>query len=174
VGTAERISAITPVVGSGSLRERNSSTPLFRIRGEPEASTSESRSAPRCNPPDARTIMKRHDENTRGSGRMTKNLVSVAKKCVEQSIRFQPDRPCLVARSGNLESVDAPLRMVLDKVIVKDWRVDLHDNIPLPKPTPPPEQKVSTKFDLRSTCRRIWRGANYAGQRSQTAGIGRR
>jgi len=44
------------------------------------------------------------------------------------------------------------LRMVLDKVVVRDWRVDVHYNIPLPKPTPTPEHKVSTKFDLRSTC----------------------
>jgi site-specific DNA recombinase len=43
------------------------------------------------------------------------------------------------------------LRMVLDKVVVNDWRVDVHYNIPLPKPTPPPGPKVSTKFDLRST-----------------------
>ena len=39
-----------------------------------------------------------------------------------------------------------------DKVVVNDWRVDLHYNIPLPKPTPTPEEKVSTLFDLRSTC----------------------
>jgi hypothetical protein len=42
---------------------------------------------------------------------------------------------------------------VLDKVVVNEWRVDVHYNIPLPNPAPTPEQKVSTKFDLRSTCK---------------------
>ena len=51
----------------------------------------------------------------------------------------------------SFENKQKLLRMVLDKVVVNDWRVDLHYNIPLPKPTPTPEQKVSTKFDLRST-----------------------
>ena len=40
------------------------------------------------------------------------------------------------------------LRMVLDKVVVKDWRVDVHYKIPLPRPSHPVEQKVSTNFDL--------------------------
>jgi len=40
------------------------------------------------------------------------------------------------------------LRMVLDKVVVKDWRVDVHYNIPLPRPSHPTEQGVSTNFDL--------------------------
>jgi site-specific DNA recombinase len=52
----------------------------------------------------------------------------------------------------SFENKQKLLRMVLDKVVVKDWRVDVHYNIPLPKPTPMPEQNVSTKFDLRSTC----------------------
>jgi site-specific DNA recombinase len=52
----------------------------------------------------------------------------------------------------SFENKQKLLRMVLEKVTVKDWRVDVHYNIPLPKPTPLPEQKVSTKFDLRSTC----------------------
>jgi site-specific DNA recombinase len=52
----------------------------------------------------------------------------------------------------SFENKQKLLRMVLDKVVVKDWRVDVHYNIPLPKLTPLPEQKVSTKFDLRSTC----------------------
>jgi site-specific DNA recombinase len=52
----------------------------------------------------------------------------------------------------SFENKQKLVRMVLDKVVVKDWRVDMHYNIPLPKPTPPPEPKVSTKFDLRSTC----------------------
>jgi site-specific DNA recombinase len=52
----------------------------------------------------------------------------------------------------SFENKQKLLRMVVDQVVVNDWRVDVHYNIPLPKPTPPPEQKVSTKFDLRSTC----------------------
>jgi site-specific DNA recombinase len=54
----------------------------------------------------------------------------------------------------SFENKQKLLRMVLDKVVVNEWRVDVHYNIPLPKSTPPPpEQKVSTKFDLRSTCK---------------------
>ena len=52
----------------------------------------------------------------------------------------------------SFENKQKLLRMVLDKIVVNDWKVDVHYNIPLPKPTPPPERKVSTKFDLRSTC----------------------
>lgn len=52
----------------------------------------------------------------------------------------------------SFENKQKLLRMVLDKVVVNEWRVDVHYNIPLPKPAPTPEQKVSTKFDLRSTC----------------------
>src|SRR2546425_1707487 len=55
----------------------------------------------------------------------------------------------------SFENKQKLLRMVLDKVVVNDWRVDVHYNIPLPRPTPTPEQKVSTKFDLRSTCHRF-------------------
>lgn len=45
--------------------------------------------------------------------------------------------------SGNLKHISFEnkqklLRMVLDKVVVKDWRVDVHYNIPLPR-VPPPE-----------------------------------
>ena len=40
------------------------------------------------------------------------------------------------------------LRMVLAKVVVTDWRVDVHYNIPLPRPSHPMEQGVSTNFDL--------------------------
>ena len=43
-------------------------------------------------------------------------------------------------------------RIVLDKVVVNEWKVDVYYNIPLLKPTPTPEDKLSTKFDLRSTC----------------------
>lgn len=44
------------------------------------------------------------------------------------------------------------LRMVLEKVVVKDWRVDLHYKIPISEPASPEGRKVSTKFNLRSTC----------------------
>jgi site-specific DNA recombinase len=40
------------------------------------------------------------------------------------------------------------LRMVLDNVVVKDWRVDVHYNIPLSRPSAPTKQKVSTNLDL--------------------------
>ena len=65
---------------------------------------------------------------------------------------------CLVSSSLkriSFENKQKLLRVVLDKVVVNDWRVDVYYNIPLSKgtPTPPtPEQKVSTKFDLRSAC----------------------
>jgi site-specific DNA recombinase len=52
----------------------------------------------------------------------------------------------------SFENKQKLLRMVLDKVVVNEWKVDVHYNIPLLKPTPTSEQKVSTKFDLRSTC----------------------
>jgi len=52
----------------------------------------------------------------------------------------------------SFENKQKLLRIVLEKVVVKDWRVDVHYNIPLPKPDPPPGERVSTKFDLRSTC----------------------
>ena len=52
----------------------------------------------------------------------------------------------------SFENKQKLLRIVLNKVVVNDWRVDVYYNIPLPKPTPTPEEKVSTKFDLRSTC----------------------
>jgi site-specific DNA recombinase len=40
------------------------------------------------------------------------------------------------------------LRTVLDKVVVKDWRVEVHYNIPLTRPSHPIEQEVSTNLDL--------------------------
>jgi site-specific DNA recombinase len=52
----------------------------------------------------------------------------------------------------SFENKQKLLRIVLDKIVVNDWKVDVYYNIPLPKPTPPPAEKVSTKFDLRSTC----------------------
>jgi site-specific DNA recombinase len=55
----------------------------------------------------------------------------------------------------SFENKQKLLRIVLEKVVVNDWKVDVHYNIPLPKPTPPPAGKVSTKFDLRSTCNQM-------------------
>jgi len=57
--------------------------------------------------------------------------------------------------SSNLEHIafeqkQKLLRIVLDKVMVKDWRVEVHYNIPLPQPAPQPDPKVSSQFDLRS------------------------
>ena len=53
----------------------------------------------------------------------------------------------------SFENKQKLLRIVLDKVVVNEWKVDVHYNIPLPKPAPPPsEEKVSTQFDLRSAC----------------------
>jgi len=62
----------------------------------------------------------------------------------------------------SFENKQKLLRIVLEKVVVKDWRVDVHYNIPLPKPTPPPGEKVSTKFDLRSTCQVLCALKSYA------------
>ena len=61
----------------------------------------------------------------------------------------------------SFENKQKLLRVVLDKVVVKDWRVDVHYNIPLPKCTPTPEQKLSTKFDLCSACTRLCAAENY-------------
>ena len=52
----------------------------------------------------------------------------------------------------SFENKQKLLRIVLDKVVVNEWRVDVYYNIPLPKPTPTPEERVSTQFDLRSAC----------------------
>ncbi|MEE8286085.1 MAG: recombinase family protein, partial [Gammaproteobacteria bacterium] len=47
----------------------------------------------------------------------------------------------------SFENQQKLLRLVLDKVVVKDWRVDLYYKIPLPRPVdPPPGQKVSSQF----------------------------
>ncbi len=60
--------------------------------------------------------------------------------------------------SHNLEHISFEnkqklLRLVLDKVVVKDWRVDLYYKIPLPRsPDPPTDKKVSSQLGLRSTC----------------------
>ena len=43
----------------------------------------------------------------------------------------------------SFENKQKLLRIVLEKVVVKDWRVDVHYNIPLPKPPPPPCQPNS-------------------------------
>ena len=52
------------------------------------------------------------------------------------------------AQHASFEDKQKLLRMVLDKVVVKDWRVDVHYNIPLSRPAAPREEKVSTNFDL--------------------------
>ena len=49
------------------------------------------------------------------------------------------------------------LRMVLDKVVVTDWRVEVHYNIPLSRPAAPMTQKVSTNFDLCCARQRLSR-----------------
>ncbi len=54
-------------------------------------------------------------------------------------------------RHISFENKQKLLRTVLEKVVVKDWRVDLYYNIPLPKPAPPKKTKVSSKFSLCST-----------------------
>jgi len=64
------------------------------------------------------------------------------------------------------------LRTVLDKVVVKDWRVDVHYNIPLSRPSRPSrplERGVSTNFDLcceRRTHRKLlqWRPTVASGE----------
>jgi len=61
----------------------------------------------------------------------------------------------------SFENKQKLLRIVLEKIVVKDWRVDVFYNIPLPKPTPPPAEKVSTKFDLRSTCQLVCAAGCY-------------
>jgi site-specific DNA recombinase len=49
---------------------------------------------------------------------------------------------------SSFEDKQKLMRMVLDKVVVKDWRVDVHYNIPLSRPAASREEKVSTNFDL--------------------------
>ena len=49
---------------------------------------------------------------------------------------------------SSLEDKQKLMRMVLDKVVVRDWRVDVHYNIPLSRPAAPIVEKVSTNFDL--------------------------
>ncbi|MGB2886089.1 MAG: recombinase family protein [Candidatus Acidiferrales bacterium] len=52
------------------------------------------------------------------------------------------------AQHSSFEDKQKLMRMVLDKVVVKDWRVDVHYNIPLYRPAASREEKVSTNFDL--------------------------
>jgi site-specific DNA recombinase len=52
------------------------------------------------------------------------------------------------AQHSSFEDKQKLIRMVLDKVVVKDWRVDVHYNIPLSRPAAAREEKVSTNFDL--------------------------
>jgi site-specific DNA recombinase len=49
---------------------------------------------------------------------------------------------------SSFEDKQKLMRMVLDKVVVKDWRVDVHYNISLSRPAASREEKVSTNFDL--------------------------
>src|SRR5487761_219716 len=49
---------------------------------------------------------------------------------------------------SSFEDKQKLMRMVLDKVVVRDRRVDVHYNIPLSRPAAPREEKVSTNFDL--------------------------
>jgi len=49
---------------------------------------------------------------------------------------------------SSFEGKQKLMRMVLDKVVVRDWQVDVHYNIPLSRPAAPREEKVSTNFDL--------------------------
>jgi len=52
------------------------------------------------------------------------------------------------AQHSSFEDKQKLMRMVLDKVVVRDWRVDVRYNIPLSRPAAPREEKVSTNFDL--------------------------
>ena len=52
------------------------------------------------------------------------------------------------AQHSSFEDKQKLMRMVLDKVVVKDWRVDVHYNITLSRPAASREEKVSTNFDL--------------------------
>src|SRR4029077_5021230 len=52
------------------------------------------------------------------------------------------------AQHSSFEDKQKLMRMVLDKVVVKDWRVDVHYKIPLSRPAASREEKVSTNFDL--------------------------
>ncbi len=46
------------------------------------------------------------------------------------------------AQHSSFEDKQKLMRMVLDKVVVKDWRVDVHYNIPLSRPATPREEKT--------------------------------
>lgn len=52
------------------------------------------------------------------------------------------------AQHSSFEDKQKLMRMVLDKIVVRDWRVDVHYNIPLSRAAAPREAKVSTNFDL--------------------------
>jgi site-specific DNA recombinase len=69
------------------------------------------------------------------------------------------------AQHSSFEDKQKLLRIVLDKVVVRDWRVDVHYNIPLSRPAAPGEEKVSTNFDLcnaRHDTRQIFRDRQIA------------
>ena len=52
------------------------------------------------------------------------------------------------AQHSSFEDKQKLMRMVLDKVVVRDWLVDVYYNIPLSRPAASREEKVSTNFDL--------------------------
>src|SRR5215831_5851852 len=52
------------------------------------------------------------------------------------------------AQHSSFEDKQKLMRMVLDKVVVRDWRVDVHYNITLSRPAASRKEKVSTNFDL--------------------------
>ena len=55
------------------------------------------------------------------------------------------------AQHASFEDRQKLMRMVLDKVVVRDWRVDVYYNIPLSRPAAPAApgaEKVSTNLDL--------------------------
>jgi site-specific DNA recombinase len=66
------------------------------------------------------------------------------------------------------------IRMVLDKVVVKDWRVEVHYNIPLPRSSPPMEKGLSTNFDLCCERRNDWQLQASRRQMGPHAGSGQR
>ena len=54
------------------------------------------------------------------------------------------------------------LRIVVDKIVVKDWGVDVFYNIPLPQPSPPPKKTaVSGKLSLCSASKLLCRAERY-------------
>jgi len=80
---------------------------------------------------------------------------------IKASLREFAALVCSNLKRISFENKQKLLRIVLHKVVVNDWRVDVYYNIPLPKPTPPPAEKVSTKSDLRSTYMMLCEAPRY-------------